>query len=267
MMVSKVAAGGGDSSGNTGVVFAFDQNTLRLKTVLCDEGLLTEVRTAAACAYASKFILGDDCRKSIRKIGIVGGGVQAVWQLRLLGAGVVPSSCRRVVVKTTSRESAEAFMKRMKDSSYPPDREWEFEHYVSVADGGNAFRDCPLIHTLTPSREPVLTLDDITLPSSSSSTSTISNFLHISAVGADSPGKSELYPEIIRKADSLICDSSSQTKERGEFQSEEFWDRLYEIGTLKGAIHGHTTSKFTIFDSSGLPLQDVEFANLVSKNL
>jgi ornithine cyclodeaminase/alanine dehydrogenase-like protein (mu-crystallin family) len=108
MMVTKVAAGGGEDTGNTGVVFAFDQKTLRLKTVLCDEGLLTEVRTAAACAYASRFILGER-RKEIEKIGIVGGGVQAVWQLRLLGAGVIPSSCRTV----------EGFLERLPTTKQP----------------------------------------------------------------------------------------------------------------------------------------------------
>ncbi len=262
VMVSKVASGGGDHSGNTGVVFTFDQRTLRLKTILCDEGLLTEVRTAAACAYASRLILGRK-KHDIQKIGIVGGGVQAFWQLRLIGAGLVPKSCRTVVVKTTSRESAEAFIDRMRTSDYPPDREWKFEHYESVKDGGNAFRDCQLIHTLTPSRQPVLQLEDICIPQQTGS----DDFLHISAVGADSPGKTELDPEIIRKADHLFCDSIGQTKERGEFQLEEFWDDLCEIGTLETSIHDNKTGSLSIFDSSGLPLQDVEFANLVSNNL
>jgi ornithine cyclodeaminase len=262
MMVTKVAAGGGEDTGNTGVVFAFDQKTLRLKTVLCDEGLLTEVRTAAACAYASRFILGER-RKEIEKIGIVGGGVQAVWQLRLLGAGVIPSSCRTVVVKTKSKQSAEAFFDRMKSSSYPPDRKWKFEHYEPVGSGGDGFQKCQLIHTLTPSRQPVLVLDDIALP-------TGSNFLHITTVGSDSPGKCELDPGIIRNADALICDSISQTKERGEFQSNEFWESLCEIGSLEESLHETRTTRtpiMSIFDSSGLPLQDVEFANLVSNTL
>jgi len=90
--------------------------------------------------------------------------VQAVWQLRLLGAGVVPSSCRTVVVKRRSRESADGFMQRMKTSSYPPDREWEFEHYESVVDGGHGFKECQMIHTLTQSPAPVLSLDDFCIP-------------------------------------------------------------------------------------------------------
>ncbi len=269
VMVTKVAAGGGEDTGNTGVVFAFDQKTLRLKTVLCDEGLLTEVRTAAACAYASRLILGKERTQEIQKIGIVGGGVQAVWQLRLLGAGVVPKSCRTVVVKTRSKESAEAFFDRMKSSSYAPDREWNFEHFESVASGGDGFKSCQLIHTLTQSREPVLDLTDITVPTSSEGGS---NFLHITTVGADSPGKCELNPEIIQAAGNgssdgtgaLICDSISQTKERGEFQSsDKFWPSLCEIGSIEEPLHT-STPFFSIFDSSGLPLQDVEFANLVS---
>ena len=47
--------------------FVFSQKTLRLQTVLCDEGLLTEVRTAAACAFASKLLLGKRV-KDVTKI-------------------------------------------------------------------------------------------------------------------------------------------------------------------------------------------------------
>ena len=277
VMVTKVAAGGGHESGNTGVVFAFDTKTLRLKTILCDEGLLTEVRTAAACTYASKFILGKERIQKIQKVGIVGGGVQAVWQLRLLLAGKgVPDTCRTVIVKTRSEESTSAFIERMKSSTYIRDHEWNFEHYESIANGGEGFTKCQLIHTLTPSREPVLTLEDIIVPTPANS-----SFLHITAVGADSVGKQEIDPEIIRIAGNgskngtgaLICDSLSQTKERGEFQSSrEFWPLISEIGSIieereeKGVEKAlsSSTPNLTIFDSSGLPLQDVEFANLIS---
>jgi len=258
-MVAKVAAGGGDDTGNTGVVFVFDQQSLRLNTVLCDEGLLTEVRTAAACAYASKFLLGRRTAE-ITKVGIVGGGVQACWQLRLLGAGVLPASCRNVVIKTRSKKTAEEFMERMRSSSHAPDRDWQFEHFESVKDGGEAFQKCQLIHTLTPSRVPVLSINDICIPSNDA-------FLHITAVGADTPGKCELDPDLIRDATELFCDSIPQSRERGEFQSEEFGDKLRELGSLIKSPHESAKAYFSIFDSSGLALQDVEMANLVSKSL
>lgn len=257
-MVSKVAAGGGDFTANSGVVFVFDQKSLRLSSILCDEGILTEVRTAAACAYASRLLLGAK-KEKIRKLGIIGGGVQAVWQLRLLQASVLEKSCRNVVVKTRTEASAKTFIQRMKNSTYLPDREWDFEIYQPKYKSGKGFTECELIHTLTPSREPVLVIDDLCIPDE-----TNGKFLHISAVGADSPGKTELDPQIIRKADKLVCDSIPQSKQRGEFQSCESCQSLIEIGSLTSASVD-TDLNFTIFDSSGVPLQDVEMANLISK--
>lgn len=268
-MVSKVAAGGGDDTGNTGVVFVFDQMSLRLKTVLCDEGLLTEVRTAAACAYASKFLLGERVR-DVQKVGIVGGGVQACWQLRLLAAGVLPESCRTVVIKTQSRKSADEFITRMNASTYSLDRTWKFEHYEPVSCGGEAFQKCQLIHTMTPSRTPVLDLNDVTIPGGES------NFLHITAVGADCCGKSELDPELIDKADCLVCDSIPQSLERGEFQRlDSRQNMLVEIGAMKYGPHDDDRSLgqqlgdgcFSIFDSSGLAIQDVEMATFMMSQI
>ena len=252
VIVSKVAAGGGNAS-NTGAVFVLDQSSLRLSAILCDEGLLTEVRTAAACVYASKFALGEQKLRKIQKLGIVGGGVQAVWQLRFLAT---ITDTRKIIVKTRSKESAEAFFERMNTSTYLPDREWEFEHY----DGsGEKFTGCQLIHTLTPSREPVFMLDDIDIEKS--------DFLHITAVGSDSPGKCELDSALIQKADVLLCDSISQSKERGEFQrTDEFdTDKLIEIGSFADNEMRsiESSSTITIFDSSGLAFQDVEMANLI----
>ena len=64
------------------MMLVFSQKTLRLETMLLDEGILTEMRTAAASALASKTILGQERVKEISKIGLFGGGVQAIWQLR-----------------------------------------------------------------------------------------------------------------------------------------------------------------------------------------
>lgn len=259
VIVTKIAGGGGNDTGNTGAVLVFGQRTLRLNTILCDEGLLTEVRTAAACVYASKFALGQKLQNDIAKIGIVGGGVQAIWQLRLLSK--VVRSTKKVVVKTRSKESANAFIQTMNSSSYTPDREWEFEHYDSLEE---KFSKCQLIHTMTPSRDPVLTLDDVNVNSDDSD-----GFLHITSVGSDSLGKCELDTALIEKANVLLCDSIDQSIERGEFQhsSNEITDSLIEIGTLSEEEMRAKNAAFTIFDSSGVAFQDVEMANFVCSML
>lgn len=60
----------------------FSQQTLRLETMLLDEGILTEMRTAAASCLASRTLLGPARCGKINKIGIIGVGIQALWQLR-----------------------------------------------------------------------------------------------------------------------------------------------------------------------------------------
>ncbi len=248
-LVTKIAANG--SQGNTGVVFILDQLTLRLKCILCDEGLLTEIRTAGACVYASQFIVGKERLENIKKIGIVGGGVQAIWNLRFLSSIL---TTKKVVVKTTSRESAEKFMNAMKHSTFEPDREWEFEHYDKKDE---KFTKCQLIHTVTPSRSPVLSCDDIDLDS----------FVHITAIGSDSPGKCELDLKLIEKADLLVCDNIDQSKERGEFQRSGDDLSFFEIGALSDEDMESKRGNLTIFDSSGVAFQDVEMANLVSSQI
>ena len=73
VFVTKVAAGGAEGLGNTGLMMTFSQSSLRLDTLVLDEGILTEMRTAAASAAASRFFVDG---REVDKIGIVGAGVQ-----------------------------------------------------------------------------------------------------------------------------------------------------------------------------------------------
>ncbi|CAB9499010.1 Putative dehydrogenase [Seminavis robusta] len=274
VMVSKCAAGGGKHSGNTGSVSVYDQKTLRLKAVLCDEGLLTEIRTAAAAAVATRAaILAAGTR--VQKMGVIGGGVQAIWQLRLLAASkIINPNESRVVIKTSSRASAEKFIQTMKESPHEPDRQWTL---MEPYDDNSKFHGCQVIHSVTPARSPVLDVGDVDLPKAGNNP-----FLHISAIGSDSPGKCELALDLLKLADVSLVDSLLQTVERGEFQNsrcEGFKFPLKELGepgvvdsaTGKLAVDRGAAAKsqalFTIFDSSGMAMQDVQMAKLVAQNL
>jgi ornithine cyclodeaminase/alanine dehydrogenase-like protein (mu-crystallin family) len=162
----------------------------------------------------------------------------------------------------------------MNTSTYLLDRIWKFEHYEPVSSGGEAFQKCQMIHTMTPSRKPVLHLHDVTIPSKINC-ATIgrgqvgeSNFLHITAVGADCCGKSELDPELIDKADHLVCDSIPQSLERGEFQRMVTRrNMLVEIGAMKNGPDESGVGRFSIFDSSGLAMLDVEMATFMMSQI
>ena len=279
VMVSKCAAGGGDYGGNTGSVSVYDQKSLRLKVVLCDEGLLTEIRTAAAAVVATRAaILAAGTNARVSKLGMVGGGVQAIWHLRLLAAsGTIDPTKIVVVVKTQSPESAAKFIQSMKTSPYPLDQQFTMEHFSA---NSTRLKGCQVIHTVTPSRSPVVSLDDIDLPNDGKNP-----FLHVSAIGSDSPGKCEIALDVLHEANLWLVDSLLQTRERGEFQPAR-WENsgdkptfsLKEIGA-PGVLDMNTgtlvTSKrsdverglFSIFDSSGMAIQDVQMAKVVSQNL
>ena len=105
-------------------------------------------------------------------IGIIGAGPQAVWQLRFLASIVATGN---VLLRTRSRETAEKFVAKMRDSTCELDRRWN----IVIADSSSDFKRCQLIHTLTNSRKPVLSMADLDASNGG---------LHITAVGADSPG-------------------------------------------------------------------------------
>uniref|UniRef100_A0A7S2HIM6 Thiomorpholine-carboxylate dehydrogenase n=1 Tax=Helicotheca tamesis TaxID=374047 RepID=A0A7S2HIM6_9STRA len=251
--VIKVASGGAEGYGNSGFMMIGSQKSLQIQTMLFDEGILTEMRTAAATCLASSILMPEN----ITKIGIVGGGVQAIWQLRFLR---LVTECRQVVVKTTSKETCEKFIEMMKSSEMEMDREWIIHPYSE-----GEFRNCQLIHTLTPSRSPVLKLEEI---------GSDIGPCHISCVGADSPGKQELDIEILEKADLLVCDSLVQTFERGEFQqlkSGPKCNQVVEIGqllnddALRTKLVDENKPRLTVFDTSGVAIQDVMIATLCQK--
>ena len=144
-----VKAAGRGALGPTGAMLAFSQKTVQLKTILLDDGMLTSIRTAAAACMASRHFLKrlgyavlqdgvkTEGRREITKIGLVGGGSQALWNLRFL---TYVTSCRDVVLLTRSRESAERFAETLKNSACLLDRAWN----VEVCDEGcrEKLREC-----------------------------------------------------------------------------------------------------------------------------
>jgi ornithine cyclodeaminase len=265
----KIAGGGSDYAGNTGMMQVFCQRTLRLQCVLQDEGILTEMRTAAAACVASSLMMP----REVAAVGIVGASVQAIWQLRFL-RGILPASTRKVVVRSRTQASAAAFRDKMLASPCDLDRGWDIVTYEEAQGAGAKmpFAQCGLIHTVSCAREPVIALTDLLAPDGRRGP------VHISAMGADSAGKQELGLDLVENADLLVCDSLVQARERGEFQhyfaahAGSPPKQVIELGKLLSSpepVRSKQTqdSLLTIFDSSGVAVQDVCIAKLVSHML
>lgn len=258
----KVASGGHPMPSNSGLLQVYSQSTGQLETLLLDEGLLTEHRTAAAGAVAAKHMMmlrhGDDgdARNSILKtIGILGTGVQARFQLRYLKH---VTNYRNVLVWGQNRERAAQYQEEMEKEG------WNVELASHPSD---LWETCDMIVTTTCAREPVLT-------SSADKDKKQQRRRHITCIGADAPGKMELGVDLVASADLCVADSRLQTVERGEFQTAIAQglvasDRVMELGELivaeiKPEIPPNGLS---IFDSSGVAVQDCAVAKLMSRLL
>jgi ornithine cyclodeaminase len=128
-----------------GLMLLFLQATGELAAILLDEGYLTEVRTAMAGAVAARYL----APRNVTRIGIVGTGGQARFQLRMLP---LVSTCRDVTVWGRSGERLAAFQREMTEEGF---------HVETTRDLSRLAATCNLIVTTTSAREPLLGLEGV----------------------------------------------------------------------------------------------------------
>ncbi len=245
--VIKVASGfyGNPEKGlpsSNGLMLVFSHGTGELLGILLDEGHLTDLRTGAAGAIAAKYL----APKTVRRIGVVGTGTQARYQLRMLQP-VTP--CRDVLVWGRHPERLARYREEMEAEGFRVQTTFEVRDVMAT---------CELIVTATASRAPLLLRDQLR-PG-----------VHITAVGADSPGKQELDPLILRGADVVVADSLSQCLERGEIAHAVRSrcvrpDDVVELGAvIAGTATGRTSDEeISVADLTGVAVQDIEIARTV----
>jgi alanine dehydrogenase len=197
---------------------------------------LTAMRTGAAGAIAARYL----ARPESRVIGLVGAGVQARTQLMGL---VRFFDIERVIVSDISIEQGR-FLER--DA-----RDFLDCDYLVTTDIKEAC-DCDILVTTTPARSPAVREE------------WIKPGTHINAIGADAKGKQELESAITGKA-RVVVDDMTQAVHSGEvnvpitekvIRPSDISAQIGEI--LTGKKPGRTASEeITIFDSTGLGIQDV----------
>jgi ornithine cyclodeaminase len=83
--------------------------------------------------------------------------------------------------------------------------------------------------------------------------------MHITAVGGDCPGKTELHADILRRRDArVIVEYAPQCRIEGEIQQLEPWFPVIELSeVLTGtAVARANAAEVTVFDSVGFALTD-----------
>lgn len=195
---------------------------------------LTAFRTGAAAAVASKHL----AVKHPATVGFIGCGTQA---RAILKAHRAIFGGLRAVMADVDPASAERFAE-------------EVGGFAASMDQAGS---CDIICTSTPSRTPVLFRSYVGIST------------HINAMGADAPGKQELDPRLLQEA-TVVLDDLAQATESGEvnvplhagtYRREQIYGTLGEI--VAGRKPGRVGTEITIFDSTGLAIQDLALARVI----
>lgn len=215
----------------------FDQSTGRIAAVV-EGAKLNAYRTAAANAVATHALARPDAKV----LAVFGTGHQARYEIEAMAR---VRQIERVLVVGRSPGRAESFVDGLQKSGIP----------AEISDARTACRAADMIVTVTNATEPLFDAD------------WVQQGTHISSMGSDAPGKQELPVELLLRAE-LFCDLADQSRRIGEFQHVP-QAPLTEIGkVLTGTARGRTAGcAITVFDSSGISLQDLFVASAVLEQM
>ena len=215
-----------------GLMLLFDRESGAVRTVLLDEGFLTDQRTAAAGAVAARHLAPPQ----VRRIGVLGTGVQARLQLDHL-RGVV--GCREVLAWGRDDARLDALLGAL--------AELGFEARAASEPAEVGMR-CQLVVTTTAATEPLL---EHVRPGT-----------HVTAMGSDTEAKQELAGRLVGSADVLVVDSRAQAASRGEVARAAAEGLLrvedaLELGEVIAGRGGRVSGdQVTIADLTGVAVQD-----------
>lgn len=245
----------------TGAILLFDLSTGQ-PLGLINGDHVTGMRTGAAGALGIKYL----ARKDSETLLMVGTGHQAAYQLS--AAITVSDSIKRILIHSPlNPEHAAQFCKsfELKGAEYHDKTAAVLKTrgitLEPALDLKAAVQESDIIITATPSRVPLIKKD------------WVKPGTHFSCMGSDMPGKQEIDETIMGIA-KVVVDDLTQAIAVGEVETalhrqilskEEI---LGEIGDLiTGRIQGRTDkSDITVFDSTGIGLQDLSVGALALEN-
>ena len=221
----------------SGLMVVLSAKTGFCEAVLLDNGYLTDLRTALAGAVAAKYL----APREIETVGVLGTGTQARFQVRALR---LVRDFERVVVWGRTPERVEAYRREMEEEL--------LLEVLAVDSPDEVLLKSQCAVTTTPAKRAL------------ASAAGLHPGLHITAMGSDFPGKQELAPEILEKADLVACDLRSQVTRFGEIQHwrPESAAQAVELGEIVAGRHLGRASgdQVTVCDLTGVGVQDTAMA-------
>ena len=225
----------------SGLMAVFDAATGMPVAILLDNGFLTDIRTGAAGAIAAEMLAPP----AFTTVGLLGSGLQARYQVRCLRT---VRTFSRIVAWSPDRTRLDAYVADMRADGYDAAAMETPEAVCRAAD---------VIVTATPAREPLVRAEWLR-PGQ-----------HVTALGADSPGKQELDAACLARADLLVVDRLTQCAAFGELRHALDSGAVQpgrvhaELGEIVAGLKKGRTSpdQITIADLTGVGFQDTAIAS------
>jgi len=197
---------------------------------------LTRKRTGAAAAVATDYLAVPDADS----MGVVGAGVQSYTQVDAISQ---VRDIETVVVADRSEEAVAAFVDHFDD---------RFDVRRGSIEEAAA---CDVLSTVTPVEDPIV--------------HSVGPHTHVNAIGADAAGKHEIADDVLLDA-TIVIDDFEQCTHSGEINvpwSEGVLDEDDIHAELGEVVLGERPGReaiegVTVFDSTGLAIQDVACAHV-----
>jgi alanine dehydrogenase len=230
-----------------GTLTLFDPQT-GFPLAIMDATAITRMRTGAASGVATRLL----ARADAQVLSLIGAGNQAYTQLEAIL--LVRPRIEHVLIHDLDQERASAFARAATD---------RFGVVVRIAaTAEEAVRAADILTTITPARAPIVQRDWVKAGT------------HINAIGADAAGKQELASDLTANV-RVVVDDMEQATHSGEINvplsqgvfSES--DIYAELGHLVAGVKSgrQNSTDITLFDSTGLALQDLACAAHVYRKL
>lgn len=225
----------------SGLMVVLSTETGRVQAVLLDNGYLTDVRTAAAGGVAAKHLSRTDASRA----SIFGSGLQARLQLQAL---CLVRPITEAAIWARDPAKAEALAAELSRDGLAVHAEPD---PVKAAGFGD------IIVTTTPATRPILRAEWLHAGQ------------HVTAMGSDQPGKNEVDPLALDRADLYVADRVSQTRLMGELRAAlehglftDGRDDFPELGDIITGRHVGRSNieQITIADLTGTGVQDTAIA-------
>ncbi|GGB13829.1 cyclodeaminase [Allosediminivita pacifica] len=230
-----------------GLMVVLSAKTGLVEAVLLDNGYLTNVRTAAAGAVAARHLAPP----AVQTAGVIGSGMQGRMQMI---AAHLERPYSRALVWSPTHENAQACAEDIAQATGA-------EVLVATCPE-EVVSESQLVVTTTPSRDPIVQAD------------WLHSNLHITAMGSDQEGKTEIAPDAIAAADLYACDRVAQCEIMGELRGARAAGHLRDVTPpelgqiIRGMATGRTAdAQTTICDLTGTGVQDTAIARLALTRL